>query len=654
MATLSYTLYDYVDALPEAIVVDPNASSSDAKLTLTTNGPFELGVDPEIGLSLYVQIDGITIGRLYGGLEGYDPALGYFVQEDSGLPYGTAIIPRDVWRSIIADGHMEVTYSLGLDAEELSRPDDYIRIAVDWLDTYESIQGTQGPDTLTATGPSLIVGMFGDDTITGSDQGDQVFGGWGNDTIDGGAGPDILRGDDGNDGVAGGYGADVILGGDGADILTGGDGDDAISGEEGDDVIDETLTPGGNGDDRLRGDGGNDLIRGGYGVDRLWGGMGNDTLEGGESDDYLWGGAGDDELTGGHGYNHLFGGTGADSFIFSAPRGIEVQHVYDFDRSEGDRLVYVQDFDEVVDALTIRDGRDGTVVTIGDLSIVLSGVHDLKQSDISFLSDPDWPFLTAASAAAPPTEVVRGTDGHDELTTATPAIMFGLGGDDWLTGSNGNDIMMGGDGEDQIDGLEGDNIIRGEEGADLIGTGGGQDTISAGAGNDLVYAGGGDDRLVGGADDDHMMGGQGDDFLWGEADRDWLVGDDGSDRMWGGDGNDFLVGGYGDDYLWGGDGIDTLHGGQGINHLFGGAGGDSFQFNSSGGGGTYHIYDFDRAEGDRLSYLIDYDDVVGSSDVRVGKDGTVVSIMDTTIILSGVFDFQWSDVSFGTGAEWPV
>ena len=47
--------------------------------------------------------------------------------------------------------------------------------------------------------------------------------------------------------------------------------------------------------------------------------------------------------------------------------------------------------DEVIDDVGIRAGKDGTVVTIADTSVVLSGVFDFTVADSSFLSDSDWP-----------------------------------------------------------------------------------------------------------------------------------------------------------------------------------------------------------------------------------------------------------------------
>ena len=50
-------------------------------------------------------------------------------------------------------------------------------------------------------------------------------------------------------------------------------------------------------------------------------------------------------------------------------------------------------FDQVIDDYDIRLGKDGTVVTIADTTIVLSGVFDLTSADIIFLTDADWPWF---------------------------------------------------------------------------------------------------------------------------------------------------------------------------------------------------------------------------------------------------------------------
>jgi len=75
----------------------------------------------------------------------------------------------------------------------------------------------------------------------------------------------------GNDTITGNGYVDFIHGGTGNDTLNGMGGDDVLNGQEGDDVLD-----GGSGDDLVLGGDGNDVLYGGTGTDRLWGGTGND------------------------------------------------------------------------------------------------------------------------------------------------------------------------------------------------------------------------------------------------------------------------------------------------------------------------------------------------------------------------------------------
>ncbi len=71
--------------------------------------------------------------------------------------------------------------------------------------------GTAGADVVDysqRTGPQLVNGQMGDDSLTG------------------GFGADTLNGAAGNDALVGGGGADLLTGGAGADTMTGGGGDD--------------------------------------------------------------------------------------------------------------------------------------------------------------------------------------------------------------------------------------------------------------------------------------------------------------------------------------------------------------------------------------------------------------------------------------------
>ena len=638
MAALSYTLYDYVNVYSSAVTVEPVRTASDAVLTIATNGPFpnswwleEDGewAGGELDGALYVTLDDVYIGRLFSGPPGQD-GLGYFVPSDGEYPYGTSIIPEDVWQAIIADGEVVVRYELGLDAESQADPTDFIRLEVDWYESFSQYSGSPYDDYMMTNGPAIILGLAGNDTIIGDVHDDTINGGDGDDTIDGGDGDDIVRGNEGNDSVQGDAGADILSGGEGLDTVRGGAGSDVVSGGTGD--------------------------------DQLWGGDDGDQLTGDSGDDRMRGEAGDDTIRGGFGNDYHWGGAGADRFVFAFTDGASTERVYDFNRSDGDKLVYIQDFDQVVDDFCLEVDANGTSLTIADTRIVLTGVFDLTAADIVFETAPD---------PNPPVRVIRGTDGYDELTSDGPTIMYGLGEGDWLTGSDFGDTIMGGDGDDQINGRGGDNLLRGGDGKDIIGADNGRDYISGGNGNDELWAGGGDDTVVGGTGHDQLYGGDGadtlrgeagldnlwggrnDDLLWGGGDRDWLNGEAGSDRLRGEAGDDDLNGGADGDFLWGGEGNDRLWGSLGTNHLWGGEGSDQFMFHFSDSAALQHIYDFDRSEGDKIVYGPDWDEVVDDIDFTVGKDGTVVSIGNKHIVVSGVFDLTAADITVISDGYWP-
>jgi len=187
--------------------------------------------------------------------------------------------------------------------------------------------GTDGTDVLVGgnTTRDFILGLGGDDILTGAGAGDVICGGHGNDIITAGAGDDRVSGGPGNDDITlgsgndkarGGWGQDRIVGGTGNDVMWGNGGADRISGEAGADVLHGNLGPdvmfGGEGNDRLRGLRGHDKIAGGPGNDRLEGGTGNDTISGDGGEDVVFGGPGSDTLDGDADKDRLTGGTGHD------------------------------------------------------------------------------------------------------------------------------------------------------------------------------------------------------------------------------------------------------------------------------------------------------------------------------------------------------
>jgi hypothetical protein len=104
-------------------------------------------------------------------------------------------------------------------------------VSIGVVQTATTVTGTALDDTIDCTNASpgkTILGLDGNDTITGTAFDDTIFGGNGNDTITGGPGTDYLVGDAGNDTVTGSAGDDTLVGGTGIDTLAGGVGNDTL------------------------------------------------------------------------------------------------------------------------------------------------------------------------------------------------------------------------------------------------------------------------------------------------------------------------------------------------------------------------------------------------------------------------------------------
>lgn len=125
-------------------------------------------------------------------------------------------------------------------------------------------EGSIDPNTLLQQLQRPVVGSFGDDRITGTEQTDIIIGFSGSDTITGMNGSDVIQGNEGQEKLYGDEGDDILQGGIGSDQLYGGDGDDILAG---------------GGDD--------DFLVGEEGNDKLYGDLGDDVLVGGPDADYF-------------------------------------------------------------------------------------------------------------------------------------------------------------------------------------------------------------------------------------------------------------------------------------------------------------------------------------------------------------------------------
>ena len=304
-----------------------------------------------------------------------------------------------------------------------------------------------GDDQINGTGITdrlSILGLDGNDTLTGGSSHDSLFGGNGNDTLNGGVGIDYLIGGSGNDILNGDADIDKLFGQDGNDSLLGGAGNDWLYFDAYDTVVD-----GGGNFDRAVIVGaapinladvgltnvevvygvhsGNDFIDGSGILDvlQIQGQGGNDTIIGGSNNDILRGDSGDDTINGGLGIDSLHGGTGND--IIHGNENIDLVYGYagadELYGDAGNDYLYFDANDTVVDGGADFDrayiiGSDA----VGGMNLFSVGMINV--------------------------ELVYGHDGYSDIldgSDLTQDIMLsGQAGDDVLGGGAGNDVLIGG------------------------------------------------------------------------------------------------------------------------------------------------------------------------------------------------------------------
>ncbi|MEE2953309.1 MAG: calcium-binding protein [Pseudomonadota bacterium] len=196
-----------------------------------------------------------------------------------------------------------------------------------------------------------------------------------------------------------------------------------------------------------------------------------------------------DDLLGGKGGNDYFEGFAGDD-TFRTGTGA--------DRVEGG---------EGIDTLQLQgDMRDWTVTRLGDGTIafvsktygldIASGVervtfldagplHLDRHYDIADNRLEDRTYdgrLDFLDRDVGFTGSRQGTGGDDHLSGS---FVFGLAGDDVLSGTWRSDVLHGGTGNDRLAGGGGNDFLYGAEGADVLSGGGGDDLLNGGLGDDV-------------------------------------------------------------------------------------------------------------------------------------------------------------------------
>ncbi len=198
------------------------------------------------------------------------------------------------------------------------------------------------------------------------------------------------------------------------------------------------------------------------------------------------------------------------------------------------------------------------IAGVGTSAAYFTDAGAISQGFIALFPDEsETPPLPDACRGRTFAETIVGSPGDDVLRPAKkkgPVLIFGLGGDDIITGSKGKDCLVGGDGDDRLHGEAGPDVVLGNDGDDILAGGKGKDRLYGGNGDDLLvdadlrhdvhdghddddrhssgderdgwpggaYTGdGSDDLLDGGANHDRCIGNRNDTFVRCETKERW-------------------------------------------------------------------------------------------------------------------------------------
>ncbi|GAP96045.1 DUF4347 domain-containing protein [Leptolyngbya sp. NIES-2104] len=440
----------------------------------------------------------------------------------------------------------------------------------------------------------------------------------GDDTIEGNAGDDVLLGGSGSDNITAHAGDDIAIGDNGALnyapnsinvslVITTTDpalgGNDIIQANEGDDIV-----FGGAADDSIVGDIGDDVLFGDHGeiefssstnaielvrsADPEMGG--NDVIEGNAGGDLIIGGAGGDNIQGNAGQDIILGDAGAVSFL-DIQQGLQ-------------QVTILSTSPEVAgnDVITGDADNDRIVGGAGDDTIQGNAGQDVILGDSGTL--------------------IYDLQGESQLFNVISTTAPEIGGNDVITGDEGDDRILGGAGNDSIAGNAGKDIILGDNGL-LSYTAGenGRLTMIETSSPEI----GGNDSITGDEDDDRILGGAGNDDIQGNAGEDIILGDNGTLPYVLVNGENALTIITTSDSGFGGD--DVITGNEGDDRILGGTGNDDIQGNAG--------KDIILGDNGVLSYLIDQNpstlDTIEVLSPEIGGDDIIAGNEDDDIVIAG-------------------
>ncbi|RJQ35400.1 calcium-binding protein [Candidatus Parcubacteria bacterium] len=170
----------------------------------------------------------------------------------------------------------------------------------------------------------------------------------------------------------------------------------------------------------------------------------------------------------------------------------------------------------------------------------------------------------------------NGTPGNNNVTLAPNTMFVGKGGNDKVSGPNGNYIICLGNGNDKVT------------------LGNGDSTIDAGGGNNKVEVGNGDTTIIAGNGNDKVTTGNGDYAIDADGGNNAIETGDGNGTITTGNGNDKITTKDGDHTVDAGGGNNTVQTGDGTQNITTGAGNDKITTGSgndtvNAGGGNNNV-----------------------------------------------------------------
>jgi Ca2+-binding RTX toxin-like protein len=296
------------------------------------------------------------------------------------------------------------------------------------------------------------------------------------------------------------------------------------------------------------------------------------------------------------------------------------------DQSSGDTTEFYLSRERIdtADVLSRASGdheRDITIAKVPDLNASINyEASEYRYNSLDYLNQP----VTSGDLWFESANGNDSLDGHN-WNNQKKDILFGLDGNDVITGDGSTtdtavgdaDILVGGKGNDQIYGGGGDDILQAFDGMKSDGVSGAPELT-------LRH-----DPLITSLEEALFKGGNRFDSsnvdtgvalsIENENEENYLDGGDGEDILLGGSFKDVILGGKGDDAVYGGAGQDTINTGEQNDTVFGDSQGVWW---TQGGNGSYADFiapDMTIAAGDyQQAYF--FKETNGQVELRYNKD----------------------------------